>query len=424
MKPITKSAHKKRRTKSLVDVMMYLLLVAVASIASCFMISDIKTARNNKQRYSITPSSEKIDIQSRSSSKNESKTIIHRPYSVPHFSFAVPSYAGNADDTYDDNELLLQKSVQEEIAPTVQTAELPVFTQLRCHKSKPIPQVVRDLTQEITQDCTNDISKAREIYNWITSNIKYDTVEWKNIISGANDYTHEHDPATVLKRGSTVCIGYAWLFDDMCASAGIESTYLIGDVRGYRGTEDEQLVSNIKHAWSAVKVDDQWKLLDATWGAKQEGETDADYKGRADYYYDTPANQFVFDHLPESEEWQLLEEPIPSKQAFSVLPNLKPTFFTNGLKLGDNYTSTLGAKSDTQYRLAFEKPMETDVAFTIGPASDGEKSKQIRSVTSDSKKGVAAIIPPLHSGDYLLRLYSRQGKGAFSCSADFVIHVE
>ncbi len=302
--------------------------------------------------------------------------------------------------------------------------EPAIFNQLRDHRSKPIPAEVRELAGEITKDCTNEASKARAIYDWLTANITYDTAEWRNIVSGADDYIHPHDPASVLKRGTTVCIGYAWLFDDLCASAGLESTYLIGDVRGYRGTPDDELVSSVRHAWSAVREDGEWKLLDATWGARQEGENEGDYKARSDYYFDTPPNQFVFDHLPEDAEWQLLENPVPSETAFSILPNLKPAFFMDGLRLGGDYTSVLGAKTDERYRLAFGKPKGTDVVFTLGPASNGEASKQIRSMTTAGGKSVSAIIPPLPKGEHLLRVYSRTGDGPFTCGADFVIHAE
>ncbi len=302
--------------------------------------------------------------------------------------------------------------------------EPAIFNQLRDHRSKPIPAEVRELAGEITKDCTNEASKARAIYDWLTANITYDTAEWRNIVSGADDYIHPHDPASVLKRGTTVCIGYAWLFDDLCTSAGLESTYLIGDVRGYRGTPDDELVSSVRHAWSAVREDGEWKLLDATWGARQEGENEGDYKARADYYFDTPPNQFVFDHLPEDADWQLLESPVPTETAFSILPNLKPAFFMDGLKLGGDYTSVLGAKTDERYRLAFGKPEGTAVVFTLGPASNGEASKQIRSMTTAGGKSVSAIIPPLPKGEHLLRVYSRTGDGPFTCGADFVIHAE
>lgn len=301
--------------------------------------------------------------------------------------------------------------------------EPAIFDLLRRHREHPVSPKVTALAAEITKDATNSVTKARAIYDWLVANIRYDTREWENIASGATEYIHDHDPDTVLARGTTVCIGYAWLFDDLCEAAGLESTYLIGDVRGYRGTPDDDLVSPIRHAWSAVRDEDGWKLLDATWGARQEGEAEADYKWRADYYYDTPPSQFIYDHLPEDSSWQLLEEPVAGKAAFSALPNLKPSFFTDGLTLGDNYASVLGASSGKAHRLAVGKPAGTKVAFTISSASSGAESKRLPVAVSDNGEAAMAVIPPLSSGDYLLRVYSSAKGAPYSCAADFEIKV-
>ena len=336
---------------------------------------------------------------------------------------AVPPQA-EGDDTPSTTASAAREPTGGPAAPRERSREPALFDQLRNHRSKPIPEEVRARAAEITKNCTNNASRARAIYDWLTANITYDTDEWRNIVSGADAYVHPHDPASVLGRGTTVCIGYAWLFDDLCAAAGLESTFLIGDVRGYRGTPDEELVSSVRHAWNAVRGEDGWVLLDATWGARQEGETAADYKSRADYYYATPPGQFVFDHLPEDDGWQLLESPVPTDTACSILPNLKPAFFTDGLRLGGDYTSVLGAQAGERHRLVFGKPAGTEVLFTLGPASNAESSKQIRSATSESDGAIAALIPALPQGDYLLRVYSRTGNGPFTCGADFVIHAQ
>ncbi len=348
-----------------------------------------------------------------------------RLFPAPRFFRPTVQPQGEEDETLSVLMPADREPTREATATRDRSREPAIFDQLRNHRSQPIPAEVRALAAEITKDCTNNASRARAIYDWLTANITYDTTEWRNIISGANDYIHPHDPASVLERGNTVCIGYAWLFDDLCTAAGLESTFLIGDVRGYRGTPDEELVSSVRHAWSAVRDDDDgWVLLDATWGARQEGETEADYKARADYYYATPPGQFVFDHLPEDDSWQLLEDPVPTETAFSVLPNLKPAFFTDGLKLGGDYASVLAAEAGERHRLAFGKPAGTDVVFTLGPASNADASKQIRSVTSASGEAVAAIVPALTRGEYLLRVYSRTGDGPYTCGADFVIRAQ
>ena len=302
--------------------------------------------------------------------------------------------------------------------------EPPIFDLLRHHREHPVSPKVAALAQEITKDSTNSVTKARAIYDWLVANIRYDTREWENIAAGASEYIHDHDPDTVLERGTTVCIGYAWLFDDLCEAAGLESTYLIGDVRGYRGTPDDELVSSIRHAWSAVRDENGWKLLDATWGARQEGEGESDYKWRADYYYGTPPSQFIYDHLPEDTSWQLLDEPVATKSAFSSLPNLKPSFFTDGLTLPESYTSVLRASSGDAHRLTIGKPAGTDVAFTLSTAAPDAEAKRIGAIVTDGGAAASAIIPPLTRGDYLLRVYSRSGKGAYACGADFAIRVE
>ena len=304
--------------------------------------------------------------------------------------------------------------------------EPPIFAQLRSSKDAPIPQCVRNLAEEITEGATNEVGKARAIYDWLTRNIVYDTAEWESIASGANYYIHEHDPESVLERGTTVCIGYAWLFDDLCEAAGIEATWLIGDVRGFRGTPDDDLVSDVRHAWNAVKLEDgEWHLLDATWGALQEGEAEsAAWVSRADYYFDTPAGQFVYDHLPENEDWQLLETAVPSETAFSVLPNLKPAFFTNGLTLGEDYTSVLRAKAGRNAALSFDAPSGIQMAATLGPANGSGDFGRIR-IVSSADGGQTAVIPELSPGEYILRLYSgKSSANLLECSADFLIRAE
>ncbi|MBR0057174.1 MAG: hypothetical protein IJP66_07575, partial [Kiritimatiellae bacterium] len=307
---------------------------------------------------------------------------------------------------------------------------------LRASKNVPLSAATRALAEEITGGETNAVGKARAIYDWLTHNIVYDTAEWESIASGATYYIHDHDPDSVLARGSTVCIGYAWLFDDLCEAAGINATWLIGDVRGYRGTPDDALVSDVRHAWNAVELEDgDWHLLDATWGALQDGESESALtRARADYYFDTPASQFIYDHLPENDSWQLLDNAVAEAE-FVSLPNLKPSFFTNGLKLGDGYTSVLRAQSGSGAALAFSAPAGIQTLATLGSASGSGESERIRiakipaggdSDAGDSgTTGLAALLPPLSAGDYILRIYSGDGSaGVLECSADFLIHAE
>lgn len=302
-------------------------------------------------------------------------------------------------------------------------AEPPLFAELRASRGQPIPPEVAALAQQITQGATNEAQRARALYDWITTNIRYDVEEWAHITGGGSSYMNAHDPLSVLARGTTVCAGYSWLFDAMARSVGLDSTFLIGSVRGYRGTPDDALVSAFKHAWNAVRIDGEWRLLDATWGARQTGESETDYLERQSYYFDTPPNQMIFDHLPESPEWQLLEEPIPSVGAFNYLPNLKPAFFQHGLQLGDVFTSTLVANASKGGVLPFFAPDGVDVAATLSPLDKGGAGTQIPVAISGPRHDI--VISRLPPGKHLLRIYSRQSDDQrFTCSADFVIRAE
>ncbi len=300
------------------------------------------------------------------------------------------------------------------------TDELPIFTALRNSRDQPIPAEVDELAQELTKDATNDLQRAQALYNWLTDNIRYDIDVWKHITGGGQTYMNDHDPASVLARGTTVCAGYSWLFDAMATSVGLNSTFLIGDVRGYRGTPDDQLISAFKHAWNAVQIDGNWELLDATWGARQVNEPAASYRPRQSYYFTTPPNQLIFDHLPESTEWQLLADPLPDSDSFQQQPNLKPSFFQHGLRLEAPFGSTLSASSGSGGTLGVVAPPDTSIAATLITRGEGDQAKTLPVATQGELHRI--LVAPLPPGDYILRIYSKDNpKGEYSCSADFAI---
>jgi hypothetical protein len=302
--------------------------------------------------------------------------------------------------------------------------EPAVFAALRAGRGRPVPAAVAELARAIAAGCADDAARARAIYDWLTENIRYDVQEWAHITGGGEEYVHAHDPLSVLERGTTVCAGYAWLFNAMAESVGLNATFLIGDVRGYRGTADDELVSAFKHAWNAVLIDGRWRLLDATWGARQTGEADdASGLSRRDYYFDTPPRQMIFDHLPESPEWQLLPEPLPDESVFRSLPNLKPSFFTHGLRLGNAFADTLLTAPGEGGVIVVEAPEKVQVAATLGRLAAGAPAVPAPVLRNGTRHDI--VVGPLAAGEYLLRVYSRAGEDErpFECSADFVVRV-
>jgi hypothetical protein len=299
--------------------------------------------------------------------------------------------------------------------------EPAIFAALRASRGQPIPVEVAERARSITADCADDAARARALYDWITANIRYDVQEWAHITGGGDAYTNDHDPASVLERGSTVCAGYAWLFNAMAESVGLKATFLIGDVRGYRGTADEKLISAFKHAWNAVQIDGEWRLIDATWGARQNGEAADGYLARRDYYFDTPPRQMIFDHLPEETSWQLLSHPVPDAAAFRALPNLKPAFFRDGLRLGNAFAATLDAPTAARGSLILDAPVTTSVVATLSPLANANDARRLPVLRHETRRDI--VVGPLAPGSYLLRVYSRaeEDAGPYECAADFVV---
>jgi transglutaminase-like putative cysteine protease len=306
--------------------------------------------------------------------------------------------------------------------PARSTTGLPVFQALRASRGQPIPKEIIALANEITRNCTTDAERAKAIYDWITSHITYDWKVWADMVAGAGSYTQPQDPWSVVQRGTGVCAGYAWLFNALAGSVGIPADFVIGDVRGYRGTTDDALVNKFQHAWNSVKIGDQWYLMDATWGARQNGESDSDYLARRDYYYQTPANQLIFDHRPETTEWQLLANPV-TDEAFRALPNLKPAFFRDNLRLGNAFADTLTTPAEQPASVIVIAPQSILLTATLSRNGQDISAGKLSLRESGTRRDV--IIAALPTGEYILRLYSKPAAqaGPYECAVDYLITV-
>lgn len=115
---------------------------------------------------------------------------------------------------------------------------------------------------------TKDIDLVTEVYNYVTSHIKYDYDKAANL---ETNYTS--NPDAVLKDGSGICIDYSAVMASMLRSQGIPTRLEIG----YAG--------KAYHAWISTYIKDSgwvngiiqfdgknWSLMDPTFGANSNQE--------------------------------------------------------------------------------------------------------------------------------------------------------
>ncbi|QDH21647.1 transglutaminase-like domain-containing protein [Saccharibacillus brassicae] len=116
------------------------------------------------------------------------------------------------------------------------------------------------LAAKLTAGKKTDKEKAQAIYDYVVSNIKYDT---QLAAAVGNVYIPSADSTLVSKKG--ICYDYASLMGVMLRSSGIPTKLMMGSttyVKEY-------------HAWNEIYLDGKWVIVDATVDSayKQAGKT-------------------------------------------------------------------------------------------------------------------------------------------------------
>lgn len=170
-------------------------------------------------------------------------------------------------------------------------------------------------------------AKTRAMFTWVAAHLEYECSQDGLPALGSVSLDQ------VLRTGRSQCAGYANLLQYGLRAMGLETITIRGVARTAKKDlwwEEDKVKPN--HAWNAVKIDGQWRLLDATWAS---GASDADCqvitREFAPFYFDPPPILFALSHLPSDSQWQLLERPV-SREAFLAGPLYHDPFYETGVK--------------------------------------------------------------------------------------------
>lgn len=186
------------------------------------------------------------------------------------------------------------------------------------------------LSHRLTSDLPDEVSKFRAIYKWVCNNIDND---YRLFAENQRNRQKLKDPVALkawnakmqsrmfellLKKRRTVCTGYAYLIKELAMFAGIQAEI----VDGFGRTSQANIGGEglVNHSWTAVKLNNQWYLCDATWAS---GAIDINAKSFVkkydDAYFLADPKYFICNHYPTDAKWTLLENP-PSRAAFLNAP--------------------------------------------------------------------------------------------------------
>jgi hypothetical protein len=254
----------------------------------------------------------------------------------------------------------------------------------------------KSLASWLTAPCRSDEEKARVIFRWITQNIEYDV---DALFAGSPMSGNAED---ALRTRRAVCEGYAGLFMELAGASGIKAVKITGFAKGYGYSPGQQLGKIPNHSWNAVSIDGRWRLIDCTWGAGYIGNDRKFHRAFDPHFFFTPPREFIYDHLPDKEGWQLLDHPM-SRGDYEREVYVKPGFFTLGLALGENSAGTLHADGEVVLRLGTTHPIAGVAALFKGERNTDDRYAFVQ----DELRALVVRVSPPDTGEYALRLFAK-----------------
>ena len=175
------------------------------------------------------------------------------------------------------------------------------------------------ITDSISQSFQSDELKARAAFKWVTEHIGYDCGNYKDSLLSRNSIE------AILKSKKSLCSGFSNILVYLCREMNIECV----NINGYAKTSGKDLFvqsDSMKnnHTWNAIKINNEWKLVDPTW-ASDENCTTVVKEFAGSYFFMSP-DKMILTHFPADSNWQLLDRKM-SRQEFLNLPVVHDAYY-------------------------------------------------------------------------------------------------
>ncbi|MEZ4958013.1 MAG: transglutaminase domain-containing protein [Saprospiraceae bacterium] len=230
------------------------------------------------------------------------------------------------------------------------------------------------LATQLTEPFESDLEKSRALFMWIAHHVRYDCRKFhkpkgptfrastKEELDRKIEEWRKREVIKTAKSKTGICEDYSRLFKALCDEVGLEAVVIVGNARDFY--KPYRRAHNNSHAWNAVKIDGQWRLLDATWAAGHVNPevTKFTREIKPGYFMPDPA-WLGQTHFPDEEKWQLSAAPL-DKKSFPKQPMIN--FGQNDFPILDfskSIADTNEKKYDKEIRIKMEnKPKHFMVA--------------------------------------------------------------
>jgi hypothetical protein len=142
------------------------------------------------------------------------------------------------------------------------------------------------------------------------------------------------------------------------------------------------------HAWNVVRINKQWKFIDATWGAGYSNEKNRWIRKFDAHYFFTSPTDLITSHYPENKNWQLLTSNI-SERKFANTPIFSSLYYQKEIQLKQPTSGVLSSRKKDFFTIQFKK-IDPAVELSYAYKTDFYMTSLIPTFS----KGIATIKVP------------------------------
>jgi hypothetical protein len=198
-------------------------------------------------------------------------------------------------------------------AVLAQSAETPSSMEPAAVATARDSAAIAELARSLTSGAATDSARAAVLYEWVARNVAYDIGRYGG--DGA-----DAAPEAVFRSGLALCAGYVALYGRMAAEVGLVVEPITGYAKGF-DYRDGQSTRQNNHTWLAVLMENEWRLVDPTWGSGFVA--DGEFRPAFSWsWFMVAPDDLILSHHPRETSWQLVRWPLTRGEfeAMAVVP--------------------------------------------------------------------------------------------------------
>jgi len=160
-----------------------------------------------------------------------------------------------------------------------------------------------DVARYINSNFSTEKDKVRAIFIWVASSFEYDV---DNMYALNYNEKREEKIRKIMMLKKGICENYAAVFDELCNKCGIKS-WIVGGYTRHNGQ-----TADLAHAWCAVLVDGEYRLVDPTWGSGYINDNKFTRKIDNKWFMQSGESS-VKTHMPFDPMWQMVYYPVSTQ---------------------------------------------------------------------------------------------------------------